>query len=86
MVKLGNFRMDIDLSTEEDMEEVVRSVGISAKKQTVEEDQWLIRAWINISMDAIVGTDQKKSSFCGRMAFNLNNHYTRGLDTHLEDI
>ena len=32
-------------------------------EEIVEEDQRLIRAWINVSINAVVGTDQKKSSF-----------------------
>jgi len=63
MAGVGNSETDIDPTTEGDVDEVVGDVTIGAKKWTVEEDQRLIRAWINVGTDAIVGNDQKRSSF-----------------------
>ena len=40
-----------------DVEEIVGIVAIHAKKWTAEEDQRLIRDWINVGTDAVVGTD-----------------------------
>ena len=74
MVGVGNSKTDIDPTTEGDVNEVVRDVTIGAKKWTVEEDQRLIRAWINIGTDAIVGNDQKRSSFWAGVAANFNDH------------
>ena len=78
MVGLENSETDIDPSTEGDVEEVQGCASISAKKWTVEEDQRLIRAWINVGTDAIVGNDQKKSGFRARVASNFNDHCPRG--------
>jgi len=75
MVGLGNSRADMDtIPNEGDAKEVVGGVVGSAKKWSVEEDKWLIRAWINISTDAVVRSDQKKSSFKKRVASNFNKH------------
>ena len=75
---LGNFGPNVETIPDEgDAEEVVRVVG-GAKKWSVEEDKWLIRAWINIGTDAIVGSDQKKSSFWKRVASNFSEHRPRG--------
>ena len=52
--------------------------SVTAKKWTVEEDQRLIRAWINVGTDAVVGNDQKKSGFWARVASNFNEHRPSG--------
>ena len=78
MVGLGNSETDIDPSTEGDVEEVQGGGSGGAKKWTVEEDQRLIRAWINVGTDAVVGNDQKKSGFWARVASNFNDHNPQG--------
>lgn len=78
MAGLGDSETEIDPNTEGDVEEVQGGASIGAKKWTVEEDQRLIRAWINVDTDPIVGNDQKKSGFWARMASNFNDHRPRG--------
>ena len=58
MVEVSNTETDVAGDVE-----VVGGVSVSAKKWTVEEDERLIRAWINVGMDAVVGNDQKRSDF-----------------------
>jgi len=75
MAGLGNSGADVDnIPNEGDAEEVVGGVVGGAKKWSVAEDKRLIRAWINICTNAIVGSDQKKSSFWKRIASNFNEH------------
>ena len=57
MVGLGNFETDIDPSTEGDVKEVLEGISIGAKKWTVEDDQRLIHAWINVGTDAVIVND-----------------------------
>lgn len=78
MAGLGNSETDIDPSIEGDVEEVQGGVSIGAKKWTIEEDQRLIRAWINVGTDAVIGNDQKKSGYWARMTSNFNDHRPRG--------
>jgi len=59
---------------EGDTEEVVGGVVGGAKKWSVEEDKRLIRACMNIGTDAVVGSDQKKSSFWKRVTSNFNEY------------
>jgi len=77
MVGVSNIETDIAGNVE-----VVGSVSISAKKWTVEEDERLIRAWINEGTDAVVGNDQKRSGFWCRVASNFNEHGPRGASEH----
>jgi len=64
MAGLGNSEAEVDTIPNEGYEEqVVGGVAGGAKKWSVEEDKRLIRAWINIGTDAVVGSDRKKSSF-----------------------
>jgi len=80
MVGLGNSGADVNtIPNEGDAEEVVGGVVGGAKKWSVEEDKRLIHAWINIGIDAVVGSDQKKSSFWKRVASNFNEHRPRGM-------
>jgi len=79
MVGLGNSRADVEpIPNEGDAEEVVGGVVDGAKKWFVEEDKRLIRSWINIHIDAVVGSDQKKGSFWKRVASNFNEHRPQG--------
>ena len=79
MVGLKNSGADVEtIPNEWHAEEVIGGVISDAKKWSVEEDKWLIRAWINIGTDAIVGSDQKKSSFWKRVASNFSEHRPRG--------
>ena len=75
---IGESRPDVETVPDEgDAEEVVERV-VSAKKWSLEEDKRLIRSWINIGTDAVVGSDQKKSSFWKRVAETFNEHRPRG--------
>jgi len=68
MPGLGNFGEDVEPITDQgDTQEVMGGVLIGAKKWTVEEDQRLIQAWINIGTNAVVGADKKKCSFWRRV-------------------
>ena len=53
-------------------------VVVGAKKWTVAKDQQLIRAWVNVSADPIIGADQKKASFWSRVVSNFNEHSPQG--------
>jgi len=50
----------------------------SAKKWTIDKDQQLIRAWINVGADPIVGADHRKSSFWSWVASTFNEYRPQG--------
>ena len=54
------------------------ATGGGAKKWIVDEDQWLIQAWINVGIDTIVGADQKKASFWNKVASTFNEYRPQG--------
>ena len=63
MVWLGHSETNIEESGDEsDTEEVMGANIGGVKEWTVVEDQWLIRTYVNVGMDPIVGVHQKKSS------------------------
>jgi len=83
MVGLGHSETNIRVSTNEgDVEEVLGDNIGGAKKWTVVEDQRLIRAWVNVGTNAVVGADQKKYSFWARVASNFNEHHPQGALAH----
>jgi len=66
MSTLGILGTDINPSNDEaDVEEVVGGVGVTVKKWSIKENALLISGWINCSTVPTIGTDKKRSSFCG---------------------
>ncbi|XP_062213680.1 glutathione S-transferase T3-like [Phragmites australis] len=43
-------------------------------KWTYEEDELLVSAWLNVSQDPVVGTDQSKDTYWGRIAKYFNTY------------
>ena len=79
VVGLGQSETNIEASTDEgDVEEVMGGTMGGAKKWTFEEDRQLIRAWINVGTDPIVGADQRKTSFWSRVASTFNEYRLQG--------
>ena len=79
MAALGLSGTDIDPSNDEaDVEEVVGGTSVPSKKWSIEEDELLISGWSNCGTDPIVGTDQKRASFWGKVAAYFNEHRPRG--------
>lgn len=56
----------------------VEGSSVGVKKWSMEEDKRLIYAWINTNTDPVTGTDQKKTSFWGKVATNFNTHAPKG--------
>jgi len=72
-VALGLFGEDIDPNIDEpDVEEVMGGVAITAKKQTIEDDELLISNLINGGTDFVVRTYQIRLSFWGKVAASFN--------------
>ena len=72
---MGQSETNIEASTnEEDVKEVMGGTVGGAKKWTIDEDQQLIRAWINTGTDLIVGANQRKASFWNKVASTFNEY------------
>ena len=56
----------------------MRGIVGGAKKWTIDEDQQLIRAWINVGTDPIVVADQRKASSWNRVALTFNEYRSQG--------
>jgi len=72
----GQSETNIEARTDEgDVEEVMGDTVDGVKKWTIDEDQQLIRASINVGTDPIVGADQRKASFWRRVVSNFNEYH-----------
>ena len=73
VVGLGQSDTNVEKSTDMgNVEEVMGGTIGGAKKWSIQEDQQLIRAWVNIGTDPIVGADQRKASFWSRVGSAFN--------------
>jgi len=77
---LGQSETNIEASTnEEDVKEVMGGTVGGAKKWTIDEDQQLIRAWINVGTDPIIGVDQRTGGFWNRVVSTFNEYRPQGV-------
>ena len=47
---------------------------IGGRKWSVEEDKQVVTDWIKTSTNLVIGADQKKTSFWGKIANNFKTH------------
>jgi len=80
VVGLGQSETNIEASTDEGgVEELMGGTVGSAKKWTINEYQQLIRTWINVGTDPIIGDDRRKASFWSRVASTFNEYRPHGV-------
>jgi hypothetical protein len=71
---------DYQYEADEEGEGLIDAPKGRASNYTIEEDVLICNTWLNVSMDATVGTDQTKDTYWLRMKEFFDTHNTSGIE------